>query len=192
MRVWVLGLAVWLVAAGSARAQLERVPFAELPRQIQRDIVRQDTWCGIPAAISRRYESADAGPIGGPGRRDYYVGDNIGYFSPPDSVHIAYEPRCVTNDQRGTFWMQIRGAGFRRVTVLYPQLYVRGRTFLLQAPNLGCSAALIYHRARAWWDCVRFLRWSPTRKRFLPVSDDMTDKEADAWAARHGYRYRAG
>src|SRR5579864_1423896 len=51
---------------------IERVPFKAAPRQVQRDLARVLASCGVPARDVKAKARFDVGPLGGPGRRDYF------------------------------------------------------------------------------------------------------------------------
>lgn len=190
MNAWAGVVAAWLASTGAAWAQPEHLPFVRLPRQIQQEIVAHDVRCGIPAALARTWESADAGPIGGPGRRDYHADETDGYFRPPANAVWSYDPRCVGNYAQGSVWMRLSSGRFRKFTYPYLVLYYDGRRVLLQTPDLHCSAEIASHHD--WEDCVHFLAWDARAERFRPFTLDMTSDEADAWAAKRGFRRFGG
>ncbi len=184
-----LALSACLLATAAAAGPLHRLPLARLPAQVQHDLLAHDIICGVPRKVAYEAQSAAAGPIGGPGRLDYFAEETDAYFQPPRGAAYAYGGEaCVANYVPGRFWMQRREGGYKAIVFPYAQLYWGAQGFVVATPDLDCDAAVWRRVVGGWSDCEHFVKWDRRTERFRPITQDMLFEETLAWAKARGYR----
>jgi len=166
--------AVASAPASPAPPAMTKVDFREAPRQIQRDLTRVLESCGVPAREVRAKARLDIGPIGGPGRRDYFFESQPGAGDSRVSL-------CTGNYVWQLFWMQVADGRYRLIERENDIVFANSRQSLLF--DVKCAS----RETSEWWNAGRFKIWHAGAGRFRPVSRCLTLVAAQAWARAHGY-----
>jgi hypothetical protein len=174
------------MAADPAPVPLHRILLSQAPKQVQRNLIEYFAGCDIPARITRSAARLDVGPIGGPGRKDYYFGFLGDYWKAPASALDHLGQGCMPNHYWSLIWMNVGSGRYEELEEDNVSIYIKQLQILIVNPAHHCDLKT-WSRARAWWDCVRFQTWDARSAKFRPLTPDMTLDDADAWAKAHGY-----
>jgi hypothetical protein len=167
--------------AGAAAGQpsfMHRIAFAQAPGQVQRDLIKTLATCGEPAKLVRSLAAFDIGPIGGPGRKDYF-------FESVPGIGDGRVSICTGNYVWQRLWTDMGGGRYRMLTQTNNVIFIKQDRSLLFNVNVESNCNV--PGARGWSDDGRFWEWEPRAAAFRPVTRCMLLKDAETWAKARGY-----
>jgi hypothetical protein len=168
-----------LPPVASAPSPMRTIPFAQAPRQVRDDLLRVMASCGAPAARVRAHATFDVGPLGGPGRRDYF-------FEAAPGAGDGRVSICTGNFTWQVIWLHLSGDRYMKVLRTNNLIFVGPKRSLLFDADVESNCAA--PRASGWSDNGRFWAWKPRAARYEPVTRCMLREDATAWAKARGYR----
>jgi hypothetical protein len=188
-----LATLVFGVAATAATAEdapipsIHRVTLSQAPKIVQDDVASFFAMCDLSAKTVRAAALVDVGPIGGPGRTDYYFDTSENYWRDPIGQTTHFDYRCATTRIYSMLWMQTKSGKYRYIPLSSAFLYFKSSHLLISTPTPHFERKNNCARADAWWDCVRLLAWDSKAAAFHRITGNMTLDESDVWVKAHGY-----